>query len=500
MHITMRNAVCLLLCLLLSLTALAQDDDTDIDITELQADAPAGTQISGTIDDSMPRQVYSFSGTRGEVIRLTLTTVSGDLDPVLTVFDHTGAVLLRQDDMAGSRDVSATITINSNTVHYVVVARFGAATGSTRGDFELNLSRIGILGQQGSTLRYGVPVMNRITAVQPQVYYTFQANAGDILNVEMIRSSGTLDPYVQVVDSNRFVVAENDDTPESNSHNALIEGLVIESPGTYIVVATRYGLAAGDSVGSFVLTVYESEFSGLSNSRLAPATLQADTPVEGELDDTRYEQFYSFQAERDDLVTLTMELISGRLDTALVLANAGLQPLVEDDDGGAGTNARIGQYRIPATGTYYVIATRSGGLEGTTSGSYRLTLRREGNAFAEAAPEVVRLSYGATQQGIITQQDADNLYVFYGYQGDRVRINMNRADGDLDPLVELLDWDQLRMVYDDDGGSGQNAQVEYPLPRTGLYYIRATRYTGTAESAQSTGRYNLVITRVSGGQ
>ncbi|MGB1287451.1 MAG: PPC domain-containing protein [Aggregatilineales bacterium] len=321
-----------LIFILLISSGLVAQDESAIENTGVEP----GSVISGTLNNNAPRQVYSIDGTRGEVIRLQLTVVEGTLDPVLTVFDSRGMLLLYRDDTAGTLDIDVSLNIERNDTYFVIISRFAESAGTTQGEFELQIERVGILGEQGSTLRYSVPVTNRISATQPQVYYTFDANAGDILNIDMIRSSGTLDPYLQVVDSRRFVIAENDDQRNANSHNASIEGLVIEDAGTYIVIATRYGQAGGDSAGTFVLTVYESQFSGLSNSTLAPATLSDTIPVESTLDEQQYEQFYTFQAQRDELITLTMERTSGNLDAYLSLANAGLNTLLENDDGGAG--------------------------------------------------------------------------------------------------------------------------------------------------------------------
>ena len=43
----------------------------------------------------------------------------------------------------------------------------------------------------------------------------------------MVRSSGTLDPFLRVVDGDRFVIAENDDH-HSETRNARIDALIIE--------------------------------------------------------------------------------------------------------------------------------------------------------------------------------------------------------------------------------------------------------------------------------
>ncbi len=479
---------CLFLCSwLIALGATKAQDETDLSF---------GALITGELNNNNPRAVYTFSGRRGEVVRLSVRATSGDLDPIMSVFDSRGNILFWRDDANGTRDIDYTLTLESNERYFVVIGRFGHALGSTNGAYELLLERIGVISAAGSTLRYGDSVQNTISNLQPQVYYTFQAQAGDIINIRMERNSGTLDPYLQVVNSEAFVIADNDDAPSAGTNNAAIEGLVIEQSGTYIVIAGRYGQAAGDSVGNFVLTIEEATNSGLGNSTLAPFPIQMNQVIEGELDNTRYERFYTFTARKDDLITIRMERTSGLLDAYLILANAGLQPILEDDDGGNGKNALISQYRLPADGLYYIIATRFEGAQGTTSGGYRLQLESNGNAFENVPSTVTRMEYGTTVTGRLDAATPEALYAFWGRVDDPVTISLNRTDGDLDTVIELLDDEQIRLVRDDDSGGNQNARIErYTLPYTGLYFIRAKRYEGNNGNPNTAGSYILVLAR-----
>ena len=72
---------------------------------------------------------------------------------------------------------------------------------------------------------------------------------------------------------------------------------------------------------------------------------------------------------------------------------------------------------------------------------------------------------------------------------------MNRGDGNLDPVVSILNTDQNPVVSDDDSGGGQNARIaEYTIPVTGTYYVRATRFSN--ENGGSTeGSFILVLAR-----
>ncbi len=452
--------------------------------------------VSGRIDNSTPRTAYSFVGSKGEAVRLTLAVTQGNLDPVLTVFEEGGRLVASQDD-SSSATLVLTLTLETDTRYLVVVGRFGYALGTTSGGYTLTFERVGVVSQQGSTLRYDVPVIDVISNTQPQVYYTFRAQTGDLLTIYMERNSGTLDPYVMVLDSDRFLIASNDDAEGENTRNARIDNLLIERDGVYIIVATRYGQAAGDSAGSFVLTISTSPFSGLGNSARAPATIQYNQTVENTLNSVNYERFYRFSGKQDDVITVTLDQRSGRFDAYLVLADSQLVPLIEDDDSGGGRNARIDRFRLPSDGTYHIIAMRFGGATGDGEGGYRLTLQYNGTAYANVPQDIPRLLYGTTVNDYISDKDPSSLYAFWGRQGDVITVTMTQLDGNLDPVLELLDSQRRRLLRDDDSGGGKNAAIErYVLPYTGVYYLNAKRYDGSLGNPNTSGSFRLVLAQV----
>lgn len=483
---------------LLFLWAVITTNAQTPDSTPIAASGRAGLAVTGRIDNNAPRQVYTFDGSRGEVIRITLEVTSGDLDPTLLLFEASGRALVVQDDSSDPRQMSVTVSLQRDMPHYLVIGRFGLQVGTTRGEYSLKLERVGVVSEQGSTLIYGVPVTGTISNAEPQVFYTFRANRGDILTIEMQRTSGTLDPYLQVLDSNRFVLASNDDVPEGGSHNSRIDNFVAHETGVYIVVASRYGQAAGDTVGNFILSVYEGQFSGIGNNSIIPETIEPDRPVLGEITNNQPQRYYRFSANEDDVIDILMARTSGSLDAYLVLQDMNGRVLFQDDDSGGGKNAAINGFRIPQTGNYIIVTQRFEGASGTTTGGYRLTLRNRGNAYANVNSGIPRLLYGTTVPDAISNADPDSLYAFYGMRGEVVTITMTRTSGDLDPVLVLLDQNQQRLISDDDSGGNNNAAItRYTLPYTGVYYINARRYEGNRKAQNTEGNFNVVLVRVS---
>jgi hypothetical protein len=107
------------------------------------------------------------------------------------------------------------------------------------------------------------------------------------------------------------------------------------------------------------------------------------------------------------------------------------------------------------------------------------------------------LLYGTTLQDTITEEDSESFYAFWGTAGDIVTVTMDRTTGNLDPVLELLDDDEVRMLRDDDSGANQNAAIErYTLTYTGVHYIRAARYEGSGRESNTTGGFNLSLVRI----
>ena len=479
--------LCLLLQLLCAAAAGAQPREIDTDEARIEHDG----LISGRLDDENPRDVYFVDGLRGEVIAFELTATAGDLDPVLSVFNDSGALALFQDDSAGTTGVIQDLTMARTGRYFVVVGRFGYGLGLTSGAYKLQMTRKGVVSERGSTLRYGDSVIGTISDSNAEVYYTFQAEQGDILTISMVRSSGTLDPFLRVVDGDRFVIAENDDQ-HSETRNARVDALVIERGGTYIVMATRYD----DSSGSFVLSIEEAEHSGTGSTRAAPLPIGYGEARTSTLTHGQFERFYAFDASADDLITIEMARGgSGDLDSYLILTDSAFRPIAEDDDSGEGQNARIIDFRIARDGKYHIIATRYDGSAGTTIGEFRLRLDILDDPLIDIPPGTLSLELGASVNGAISEDNPHDIYAFYGRQGEVVSISMTRVDGNLDALLELLNGAQEVVTRNDDrAANDQNALIDhFALPATGTYYIRARRYAGADGDPNTTGSYVLVL-------
>lgn len=214
------------------------------------------------------------------------------------------------------------------------------------------------------------------------VYFAFEAQAGDKLEIAMQTTEGNLDPLVVLADANGRRIAANDDDIEADTRDAALRDVVVPRTGEYVVIATRYNGERGTSQGEYRLTfLRESETSSVTTSPSgdeAPSTIAYDETVIWYVDDTSYETLVDFVGEEGDVVTIAMNARSGNLDPLLQLLGPDGEVLAENDDETAGgtRNAFIPGYRLLSDGTYTIVATRYRGAAGASFGEFDLTLRR----------------------------------------------------------------------------------------------------------------------------
>ena len=168
---------------------------------------------------------------------------------------------------------------------YVVAGDGTAATSprsGVRGDEQLPASAA-VLIQAAQPIELGAQVAGAITGNQPYQAYTFTGAANEVVTITMNATSGSLDPYVALLDPSGNVLYFNDDAAEGVTDSALRNSL-LPVAGSYTIVASRYGLTIGGTEGDFTLTLSgpaettpeSTDAAGLLTATLVPQALPAD--------------------------------------------------------------------------------------------------------------------------------------------------------------------------------------------------------------------------------
>ncbi len=445
-----------------------------------------GGEVQGQLDDQDPStgteegayrfEDYSFRARSGQ--RLEAILRSDAFDAYLEVFgaDREAGALASDDDGLGDGTHSRLRFTAPGSGVFTLRAR--TLSGLDGGAFTLSLKERPrpARAPRPTGIRVGGSAEGMLAASDPESddgvrydAYGFRARAGQRVAVSL--DAEDFDPLVQVGQMQRgaFVeLAQNDD----GGGGGLNSRLVFTAPrnGDYVIRATALG---SEGAGAYTVALAEGP------PPLATRDLAIGSSVSGELSETDGANDTGLRADGYRIRVAAGQRIEATLnstafDAWLELFNPAGASVDQDDDGGVeGTNARL-VYTAAEAGDY-TLQVRAIGE--TLTGPYDLTL-------AEPAPEPApaTLPFGQVIQGEIGEGDPRDdegrgfdAHMFSGIAGTRVQIVLR--SGDFDTYLQVgRPGDAFEALgSDDDGlGEGTDSRLNYILPETGDYVVRAS--------------------------
>lgn len=465
------NALCLIL-LLLPLAVTAQ--------TPPVFPLRPGT-VEGNINDTVSSVRYSFEARAGDSVTITMETTSGDLDPLLLLYNPEEALIERNDDReSGDRDAQIALTLSRGGTHVIEATRF--ESGNSSGTFRLTLAVAGtgttdtpdnpldsppVFGVPFTTIAYQDVVSDNIADTSDLRYYAVGAQQGDLVRIIMTRTNGDLDPRLRVLNNRAEDISRESQSRSGES----IAYVTFPETGWYLIEASTR-----DGSGSYDLYL----------NRLAAAVLQVGQAVTNTFVPQTPSLSYIVNARIGDLITLSMFASD---------ANSGVQPGIELLDLGLNVLEREEGDRfatlrmtIPRSAPYII---RAINLNPAASGDFNLRLTSVPVDIETFAP--MPISYNSQETGELIETRPLRYYRFSGKTGELVTISMNSVSSPLDSFVVLMDSDLNELASNNDAGVGRDARItQYRLPKDGEYFILATR--AGLEQGQSTGAYRIALT------
>jgi hypothetical protein len=454
-----------------------------------------GQTVSGQIVGFDYSDTWTFQGTGGDVVTLTMIATSGGLDSYLTLRDPSGFDLATDDDSYGNLNSQiASYTLPATGTYTIIASRYSGSSGSSSGTYQLTMT----LGGTGATpgavtgggpISYGQTVSGLIDSFDTSDEWTFQGNVGDVITVSMLGSG--VDSYLILRDPQGIELITDDDS--GGNLNSLISGYTLPSSGTYTIVATRFGQATGGSTGSYTLTL---TFGTASVTPGGPITgggpIDYGDTVVGEIASFDPEDAWTFDGTQGDLVTITMSATGGNLDSYLTLLDPqGLEVAYNDDCCGS-YNSQIAFFSLPSSGEYTVVASRYGQATGSSTGTYELNLAQESPGGGNDQTGGGEIAYGDSVEGRINDTNPIDVWTFEGRAGDMVTISMQANQGSLDSYLQLLGPQGDEVAANDDSGGSLDAEIgSFRLPSSGTYSILASRFGGPGGT--SSGSYELTL-------
>ncbi|MEQ8673607.1 MAG: pre-peptidase C-terminal domain-containing protein [Aggregatilineales bacterium] len=459
--------------------------------------------VNGQLGDGFGQaHEYTFNGTAGDLVTITLT--SEDFDTYLFVFYDGDTVGVNDDADDISLGLNSQIvdlelaftgeyTIGVSSYDWVQIDTNVSGSYTldfiTTGDAVVNVpsaTPTAIVTPTATaiaptamptnevyigTLFYGDSISNSLTEGATGHVFTFSGVGGDLVTIS--QTSDTLDSYLILRDANGNEIITNDDG--GDGLNSLIEDFELPFSGEYIIVASTFGAVRGSipGIGDYTLTLNSSssEFVG------EPTEIVVGDVVDAELVRNQPYQDYRLFAQAGDQIVIT--LTSFDFDTYLLLFDDNGVELTRDDDSAGDLDSRIGPFEIPADGMYTIQVNSFSNVfdNGIVGGAY--TLRVE-----VIAPQPIE--YTQSIESALTQTESLGIYTFEGEAGDIVTVNLT---ADSSSVYARLTGANGQIDIQSYGGGQPIGPVT--LSQDGTYFITVASYeTGFDQN------YTILLDRI----
>ncbi|MBZ0279906.1 MAG: PPC domain-containing protein [Anaerolineae bacterium] len=221
--------------------------------------------------------------------------------------------------------------------------------------------------------------------------------------------------------------------------------------------------------------------------------------AQGSITNEAFSQSWTLQTASADRLSIRVERLDGNLIPGVVIldaANAEISTSYGADRTGA--VAEIGEYTLPAGGTYTVVVSRDDGEAGVTTGSYSIFVTPLATALENPNNSVVlgEVTTDAPVVGEITGTRWYHRYTYNATSADQIRVTARRTGGTLFPLLEVLDANGISLTtgYSDYSSGNDNARIDrFSLPTAGTYTIVVSRDGGFNNDTVGTYELNVEI-------
>ncbi|MAU11297.1 MAG: hypothetical protein CL607_15860 [Anaerolineaceae bacterium] len=148
--------------------------------------------------------------------------------------------------------------------HYVVsftVGPDGQPSAGLGGFIVNDATGIDYTTETPTALAFNTPATGTIAPDNAFDVFTFDGSAGQTVNISMNAISQTLDTKLLLIAPSGIQVAENDDADPllanttGRTTNSLIPSYTLQETGQYTIIATRYGIQFGGTIGAYRVLV-----------------------------------------------------------------------------------------------------------------------------------------------------------------------------------------------------------------------------------------------------
>jgi len=482
----------------LGITAL--DAFIPVDLLNVALGQPHSNQVlAQDVEEDTNVRVYETASPA------VVSVSAGDGSGSGSIISPDGLVLTNAHVVAGSRTVTVRLA-DGREIQGDVIAF---------GEQGLDLAAIRLRGQSNlPSLRLASPNSVRVG----QRAFAIGNPFGQFQNTFTVGIVSRIDPDRGLIQTDAAINPGNSGGPLLNSRGELV--------GVNTSIFTTGSTAGNIGIGFAISVDRIQPFLTAVREGRAPTVAQTNRPqinrppqavtvngpvVRGNLGsgsnvlpvDNSYFNLYTFEGRAGQQIEITMT--SNQLDAYLILLAPDGSDLIQDDDSGGGTNARL-VTTLPANGTYTILANSYAAGE---SGNYELRVASAGSSPQPQAGQPPAQGQQPRQQptpsGVILQEQGvlspggptlsdGSLYrehVFRATQGQTVTITMESTE--FDTYLILVNEQGEPLEQNDDRCPQQtpecrNSEIRITLPQTGTYRAIANAY-----DASGRGRYTITV-------
>lgn len=429
-----------------------------------------GDTVTGELTDIAPSVLYTFSGSQGDGVRVTMDGNRG-IDTTLRILNPTGQEVAYNDDSRGSLSSQIELFVLPADGTYTIVA--GGFANSARGTYSLLLEQVEVPESVGAqTIEIGQTVNGELTQSDLAINYTFSATEGDVVTITLDAVDNRFDAFLRLLAADGSTLITNDDS--RGSLNSQIAGFVLPASGEYTIVATSL---SGRQTGAFVLSLEEGVPVMMMTPTPTPFTffptpvpsvtsdggmIEYGQTVTGELTEAALTRSYTFTGGAGDTVLITLDAVNNGFDTTLTLNDSFGSQIAYNDDSRGSLNSQIGPFVLPSSGEYTVLVNS---YSGNATGAFTLTLR-----VVSSQP----ISYNEPVTLSFDEFNREYFLTFSATNGDLIDIFVDSSrTNPIDTALNLLDPAGYTAISDEDSGSGSNPEINgYLIYNTGTYTIQ----------------------------
>lgn len=294
---------------------------------------------------------YTFNADVGDKIRIVMVRTSDLLEPEFALYNPNGDWAYCSAD--STRVASRECGLDRAGTYSIKVTDH---SDRDRGDYTLSLQRLN--NPVGAVdIDFGETITGSIDMPEEYDFYSFFADAGDKIVITMARSNSILEPAFAVYDE------------RGGWYYCNAQSTKIAQKECTISNAGRYSIQANDQSdrdeGTYIIRLQKL------NNPAGSLPINFGQTIESSIDSIAQDDFYTFFADVNDKIVITMRRIDGRMEPSFALYD-------ERGDwkycSATSTTVAERSCTIDRAGSYTIRATDSSDND---AGRYSLTLRRQ---------------------------------------------------------------------------------------------------------------------------